>query len=155
MTLQLVKETMAEGPSDASLVVAIGRFDESALATVYERHGGAVFALARRLIRRRDLAEEVTQEIFNVGSGGTYSVNTLVKLIGGEVTHIPKRPGEPDCTYADISTIRKVLGWEPKIKFEDGVKELMKHIELWKDAPVWTPESIQEATADWFKYLDK
>jgi RNA polymerase sigma-70 factor (ECF subfamily) len=50
--------------SDASLVVAIGRFDEPALAETYQRHGGAVFALSRRLLKRRDLAEDVTQEIF-------------------------------------------------------------------------------------------
>jgi RNA polymerase sigma-70 factor (ECF subfamily) len=55
---------MIDGPSDAALVVAVGRFDESALATLYSRHGGAVFALSRRLLNRRDLAEEVTQEIF-------------------------------------------------------------------------------------------
>ena len=51
-------------PSDASLVVAIGRYDEAALAELYERHGSAVFALARRLLTSRDMAEEVTQEIF-------------------------------------------------------------------------------------------
>lgn len=53
-----------QGRSDASLVLAVARFDEPALAELYERHGGPVFALARRLLRRRDLAEEVTQEIF-------------------------------------------------------------------------------------------
>lgn len=94
-------------------------------------------------------------EVFNVGSGDTYSVNTLVKLLGGPTTHIPKRPGEPDCTFADISKIRNRLGWNPQVKFEDGVRELMKHIDLWKDAPVWTPDSIAEATKDWFKYLSK
>ena len=51
-------------PSDASLVVAIGRFNEAALAEAYARHGNAVFALARRLLRNRDLAEEITQEVF-------------------------------------------------------------------------------------------
>lgn len=50
--------------SDAALVVAIGRWRESALAEVYRRHGGAVFALARRVLRDRDIAEEVVQEIF-------------------------------------------------------------------------------------------
>jgi RNA polymerase sigma-70 factor (ECF subfamily) len=50
--------------SDAALVVAIGRFDEPALASLYDRHGGAVFALSRRLLNSRTLAEEVTQEIF-------------------------------------------------------------------------------------------
>lgn len=55
---------MSDSRSDAALVVAIGRFDEGALSAAYERHGGPVFALSRRLLRRRDLAEEVTQEIF-------------------------------------------------------------------------------------------
>lgn len=95
----------------------------------------------------------LTGEIFNVGSGGSYSVNELVKLIGGESTHIPKRPGEPDCTYADIKRIQNRLAWQPKVKFEDGVKEMLRHIDMWKDAPVWTTDSIAEATKDWFKYL--
>ncbi len=45
-------------------MVAIGRYDEPSLAEAYERHGNAVFALARRLLSNRDMAEEVTQEIF-------------------------------------------------------------------------------------------
>ena len=55
------------------------------------------------------------QEIFNVGSDNTYSVNYLVDLLGGERRYIPKRPGEPDSTYADVSKIKRVLGWSPKI----------------------------------------
>lgn len=55
---------MRSEPSDANLVVAVGRFDQAALAELYERHGTAVFALSRRLVRSRELAEEVTQEIF-------------------------------------------------------------------------------------------
>jgi RNA polymerase sigma-70 factor (ECF subfamily) len=50
--------------SDAVLVIAISRFDEQALAEAYRRHGGAVFALARRLLSDAALAEEVTQEVF-------------------------------------------------------------------------------------------
>ncbi|OGR70005.1 MAG: NAD-dependent dehydratase [Elusimicrobia bacterium GWD2_63_28] len=92
-------------------------------------------------------------EIFNVGSGGTYSVNRLVELLGGPVTYIPKRPGEPNCTYADTAKIKKTLGWSPKISFEDGVKEILANIDYWRQAPVWTPENIAGATADWFKYL--
>ena len=49
---------------DAALVVAIGRWREDALAEVYRRHGGAAFALARRLLYDRQLAEEVLQEVF-------------------------------------------------------------------------------------------
>jgi UDP-glucose 4-epimerase len=91
--------------------------------------------------------------IYNVGSGTTVSVNRLVELLGGDKVHIPKRPGEPECTFADISRIRSEIGWEPKISIERGVAELLKNIDYWRKAPVWTPENIAEATQDWFRYL--
>jgi len=50
--------------SDATLVVAIGRWRQDALAEAYRRHAGAAFALARRLLVDRQLAEEVLQEVF-------------------------------------------------------------------------------------------
>jgi RNA polymerase sigma-70 factor (ECF subfamily) len=53
-----------EQASDANLVVAVGRWHEPALAEVYRRHGGAVHALARRILRSDQPAEEVTQEVF-------------------------------------------------------------------------------------------
>ena len=92
-------------------------------------------------------------QIFNVGSGTTVSVNRIVELIGGDKIHIPKRPGEPDCTFADISRIRSDLGWEPQIPIEEGIAKILKHIDYWKEAPVWTPNSIADATKDWFRYL--
>ena len=92
-------------------------------------------------------------EIFNVGSGQTISVNRLVELLVGEITHIPKRPGEPDCTFADISKIRRELKWQPKVNIEKGVEQVLANIDYWKSAPVWTPASIATATQDWFKYL--
>jgi UDP-glucose 4-epimerase len=97
---------------------------------------------------------DIKCEIMNVGSDNTYSVNRLVELIGGEVVHIPKRPGEPDCTFADTKKIKKLLGWKPTVSFEEGVKIMLKNIDYWKNAPVWTPEKIKEATKDWFKYLN-
>ncbi|MFZ5988631.1 MAG: SDR family oxidoreductase [Bacillota bacterium] len=101
----------------------------------------------------RAAESDVSNEIFNVGSGGTYSVNHLVELLGGEVTYIPKRPGEPDCTFADTSKIREFIGWHPDVSFEMGVKEVLKNIDYWKEAPVWTADRIADATKDWFKYL--
>ena len=95
----------------------------------------------------------VRGEAFNVGSGKTVSVNYLAGLIGGPKTNIPKRPGEPDCTFADTTKIRNVLKWTPKVSFEEGVRIMLDNIQNWKDAPLWTPESIQEATKDWFQYL--
>ncbi len=95
----------------------------------------------------------VCAEIFNVGSGETVSVNRLVELLGGEVTYIPKRPGEPDCTYADITKIRRDLKWHPKVNIKQGVDNVLANIDYWKSAPVWTPATIATATQDWFKYL--
>ncbi|AXR64973.1 SDR family oxidoreductase [Leptospira mayottensis] len=92
-------------------------------------------------------------EIYNVGSGATISVNRIVELLKGEVTYIPKRPGEPDSTFADITKIKKDLKWSPKISIEAGIAELIKNIDYWREAPVWTPDKIEKATSDWFKYL--
>lgn len=98
-------------------------------------------------------ASEASGEIFNVGSGGTYSVNRLVEQLGGEVEYIPKRPGEPDCTFADTGKIRAALDWRPRVSFEEGVAIMLENIELWRQAPVWSKDSIAEATEDWFGYL--
>jgi UDP-glucose 4-epimerase len=92
-------------------------------------------------------------EIMNVGSNNTYSVNRLAELIGGEVVHIPKRPGEPDCTFADTSKIARLLNWRPAVSLEQGVRTMMENIDYWREAPVWTPASIADATKDWFQYL--
>lgn len=92
-------------------------------------------------------------KIYNVGSGQTISVNRLVELLGGEKVYIPKRPGEPDCTFADITKIKQDLGWKPRVSIEKGVSEVIKNIDYWRNAPVWTPDSIASATQDWFKYL--
>ena len=96
---------------------------------------------------------EHSGQIYNVGSGTKVSVNKLVELIGGDKVHIPKRPGEPDCTFADIQKIKRGLGWNPNISIEQGIEEIIKKIDYWSEAPVWTPDSIAEATKDWFKYL--
>ena len=93
-------------------------------------------------------------EAYNVGSGRPVSVNELIRLLGSPPTvAIPKRPGEPDCTWADISKIRAHLGWEPKVDFAEGVRIMRENMAHWRDAPVWTPSEIAAATADWFRFL--
>jgi UDP-glucose 4-epimerase len=94
-------------------------------------------------------------EIWNLGAGNPQPVNYLVELLGGEKVHIPKRPGEPDCTWADISKITRDLGWKPRISFKDGVARMVKEIEVWRDAPLWDPDSIAKATKTWFDYLGR
>ncbi|MDP3723037.1 MAG: GDP-mannose 4,6-dehydratase [Candidatus Omnitrophota bacterium] len=93
-------------------------------------------------------------EIYNVGAGQPQPVNRLVELLGGgRIVHVPKRPGEPDCTWADIAKIRRHLGWEPRVSFEEGVAAMLQQIDDWRQAPVWDPDSIQAATAGWFAAL--
>jgi UDP-glucose 4-epimerase len=95
----------------------------------------------------------VANLVMNVGSGGTYSVNRLVELLGGEVVHIPKRPGEPDCTFADVSRISERLGWHAQTSLDAGVARMLERIDDWRDAPVWDSESIATATRSWFTHL--
>lgn len=96
---------------------------------------------------------ERTGEIWNLGAGNPQSVNKLVELLGGPVIHIPKRPGEPDCTWADIGKITRELGWAQKVSFNDGIQRILADIEYWREAPLWDPDSIAKATAGWFKAL--
>ena len=98
---------------------------------------------------------KIKGQIFNVGSGKTVSVNEIIKLLKGKKVKIPKRPGEPDCTFADIKKIKKYLNWKPTISIEKGIEYLIKEINYWKNAPVWTPKKINRATKDWFKYIGK
>jgi UDP-glucose 4-epimerase len=92
-------------------------------------------------------------EAFNVGSGNHYSVNQLIALLGGDAVSIPKRPGEPDCTFADVGKINRMLGWNAQVSLEEGVRQMLDRLEDWRDAPVWDPETIQQATSKWFQYL--
>jgi UDP-glucose 4-epimerase len=94
-------------------------------------------------------------EIYNVGSGKEISVNLIANIIGGNKVDVPKRPGEPDRSIADITKIKTQLNWQSKISIKKGIELLLKNIDNWKDAPVWTPETIKEATKNWFKLLGK
>ncbi len=91
--------------------------------------------------------------VWNVGAGRPQSVLRLVELLGGPIVHIPKRPGEPDCTWADITRIKADLGWSPQVSFEQGVGRVLENIDYWREAPLWTPDTIAVATRTWFDAL--
>lgn len=92
---------------------------------------------------------------WNLGSGDPQSVNRLVELLDGPVVHIPKRPGEPDATWADPRAINRDLDWRPTVSFEEGVATVVENIDYWADAPLWDVESISRATRPWFDLLSR
>lgn len=99
-------------------------------------------------------AESNETGIFNVGSGNHYSVNELVEKLGAKnIEYLPKRPGEPDCTFASICQIKACLNWEPKVSFEKGCEIMKALIPKYKTAPVWTKDKIELATKAWFDHL--
>ena len=97
---------------------------------------------------------KINGKIINIGSGKVISVNKIANLISEKKTYIPKRPGEPDITHANISKAKKLLRWKPTVEIKEGVKLMLKEINYWKDAPVWTPNKIKVATRNWFKLLE-
>jgi len=67
--------------------------------------------------------EKALGELINIGTGESKTVLDVVNLIGGEHEHIPERPGEARDTLADITKLKEVLGYEPRIKLEDWIRE--------------------------------
>ena len=97
---------------------------------------------------------KITGSIWNLGSGNPQSVKKLVQLLKPKkVIFIPKRPGEPNITYANIKKIQKDLNWKPIISFEEGVSKILNNIEYWRNAPLWNKSNIAKETKLWFKYL--
>lgn len=96
---------------------------------------------------------QLSGRVWNVGGGNPQSVNRLVALLEGPVVHIPKRPGEPDSTWADIGAIEADLQWRPRVTFEEGVAAVVDAIDYWADAPLWDADSIAQATEPWFRML--
>ncbi len=112
---------------------------------IYVKDVAKAFILASKLKKNG--------EMINIGSGKETTVNYIANLISNKRVHIPKRPGEPDRSKADITKANKILKWKPKIAVRDGVNTMLENINSWKSAPVWNKKSISKATKVWFKFL--
>lgn len=72
-------------------------------------------------------SEKVGQgECLNVGSGERHSINEIAAIIGGPVVHMEGRKGEARDSLADISLTKKLLDWEPTVKFHEGLASLLR-----------------------------
>jgi len=117
----------------------------------------------RDFVNAKDVATAFKKAVFlkknnlilNIGSSNPRSVNYLLSLIKGKKIYIPKRPGEPQMTFANIKMAKKKLKWKPLISLRIGINEVLKNINYWKSAPLWNSNKIYKATKVWFKYLSK
>jgi len=63
-------------------------------------------------------------EVINIGSGKSYSINYLADLIGGKRKYLAPREGDIKHTQADITLAKKLLTWQPKVSFEEGLRRV-------------------------------
>jgi len=71
-------------------------------------------------------------EILNLGNSSPVTLKEMIYTIGKaldvtpKIKQMPMQPGDVDRTYADTSKAKALIGYEPKISFEDGIKEFVK-----------------------------
>jgi nucleoside-diphosphate-sugar epimerase len=69
-------------------------------------------------------------EVINICSGKNYSINYIARLIGGKKIYLPQRKGEMKHTLGDNSLAKKLLGWKPEIRLEEGIKKYKEYFDL-------------------------
>jgi len=65
-------------------------------------------------------------EIINIGRNNSNSINELAKLIGGKIKYLEPRIGDVMHTKADVSLAKDLLDWEPRVSFEQGIKNTIE-----------------------------
>lgn len=86
-----------------------------------------VFDVVRANIMAMESNKAGKGEVINIGAGHNHSINSIAEMIGGEVVHLPARPGEMKDTLADIALAKELLGWQPEITLEGGIKKLLEN----------------------------
>ena len=78
-------------------------------------------------------------EILNLGNSSPVSlkemINTIAKTLGVEakIKQLPMQPGDVDRTFADVSKAKKLIGYEPKTSFEQGIQNFVNWYKENKD----------------------
>lgn len=66
-------------------------------------------------------------EVINIGGGEKpHSVKDIADIIGGPVAYREPRKGDPALTWADLTLTKELIGWEPQIKFGEGLRTLLR-----------------------------
>ncbi len=66
-------------------------------------------------------------KIYNLGSGKETSINQIVNIIGGKKIFIPRRPGDPNRSCANIQKIQRDINWKPEISIKEGIQRLFNN----------------------------
>ena len=78
-------------------------------------------------------------EILNIGNSSPISLKEMIETIGRalgkepQIKQLPMQPGDVDRTYADVKKAKELIGYEPKVSFEEGIKNFVKWYEENKD----------------------
>ena len=71
-------------------------------------------------------------EILNIGNSSPVSLKEMIETIAKvldikpKIKQLPMQPGDVDRTYADISRAKKLIGYEPKVSFEEGIRKFVE-----------------------------
>jgi RNA polymerase sigma-70 factor, ECF subfamily len=129
-----VRREKAERLADEELMPLVGRKDPEAFEVLYDRHGGAAYSLAYRIVGDRAAAEEVTQEAFiSVWRSGARFDATRGSVRSWLLSVVRNRA---------IDFLRSRAGKAPKLTFDDdAVLEQRPATERTED------EALQRETA--------
>lgn len=87
---------------------------------------------------------------FNIGGGVAYTINDLIKLIGGaNVLRVQDPRVVPNHLELDITQAKELLHWEPKVRLSDGIQEMLEDIHYWNDETPLTPLDVQNRMNGW------
>lgn len=117
---------------DGAYALVIGKFlkmrkEGKAMTITGDGQQTRDFTSVHDIVRANIFAAESKKvgsgEVMNIGAGRNHSIKKVAELIGGEIEYLPARL-EPHDTLANNFLAKKLIGWTPKVKLEDGIKEL-------------------------------